>query len=415
MRPMNGDARLDPRRRAIVRGVGAALGAAALGGAGRPAAAAQPGNVTLLAGGDVSVLPWLERSGARYRDRAGRQGDALAILHDAGFNIVRLRLYDGPGPGHGHDGYYWPADSMNLPDLLALARRSAALGMQIELTFHYSDFWTNSATQTVPHAWQAELDALPDEDARFARLRALVFERTRAVMLALKAQVTTPQFVSIGNEIEGGLLYPYGAMTDANWPRLGALLQAGHDAVKSVAPASRVIIHLDDGGNVAKYTHYFDHLRALGVEWDVTGASYYPFWTKRTVAQLADFIGVVSARYDKDVMIMEAAFNWAPTLPDGHPGQLADNGPYPAALSSPQGQQRFVDELLATLRTTPRALGVLYWDPVMIETPGVGWALREGDGKPGPNVVSNTTLFDFQGRALPALDSFGRYTKPPIK
>lgn len=244
---------------------------------------------------------------------------------------------------------------MNLPDLLALARRSKALGMQIELTFHYSDFWTNSKTQIVPKAWQAQLDALPTREARFARLRALVFERTREVMLAMQAQDTTPQFVSIGNETEGGLLYPYGAMLDANWPRLAALIKAGHDAVKSVAPSSRIIVHLDDGGNVDKYVHYFDRLRALDVECDVIGASYYPFCTRRTVAQLAEFIGMVSRRYDKDAMIMEAAFNWSPALPNGYPGQLADNGPYPAAMSSPAGQQRFVEELLSTLRRTPRA------------------------------------------------------------
>ncbi|QCB20689.1 hypothetical protein E5N77_01685 [Streptomyces sp. SS52] len=45
-------------------------------------------------------------------------------------------------------------------------------------------------------------------------------------------------------------------------------------------------------------------------------------------------------------------------------------------------------------------LGNLYWDPVMIPAPGVGWEVG------GPNVVSNTTLFDFQGRALPALAAY---------
>jgi len=390
-------------RRAVLRGLAAAC-ALALGPVGR-AAAATP----LLAGGDVSVLPWLERSGARYSDRAGREGDALAILKRAGWRIVRLRLYDQPGPGRGHEGWHWPADSMNLPDLLALARRSAALGMQIQLTLHYSDFWTNGKVQAVPQVWQAQLDALPDEPARFERLRELVHARTREVMLALQAQGTTPQFVSIGNEIEGGLLYPYGAATPENWPRLGALLQAGYDAVKSVAPGSRVILHLDDGGNLDKYTWYFDRLRELGVKYDVIGASYYPFWTRKSVPQLAAFIRAVTARYDKDLFVMEAGFNWSPNRPDGHRGQLADNGPYPASMSSPEGQKRFMAELLSTLGRTPRALGVLYWDPVMIATPGVGWALRDADGKPGPNVVSNTTLFDFRGRALPVLDAWRAY------
>ncbi|TQK03153.1 glycosyl hydrolase 53 family protein [Herbaspirillum sp. SJZ107] len=402
--------RTSEARRGVLRGLAAALALAFGGPACAAGSTARVAGSRFLAGGDVSVLGWLERSGARYHDRRGRRGDALAILRDAGFDIVRLRLYEQPGPGRGHDGWHWPADCMNLPDLLALARRSAALGMQIQLTFHYSDFWTNGKVQTVPAAWQAQLDALPTEAERFERLRTLVYARTREVMLALQAQGTTPQFVSIGNEIEGGLLFPYGALNtpdgEANWPRLGKLLQAGHDAVKSVAPASRTILHLDDGGNIGKYTWYFDHLRSLGVDWDVIGASYYPFWTRKSVPQLADFIRAVTARYDKDLFVMEAGFNWSPTLPDGRRGQLSDNGPYPAAMSSPEGQQRFMRELLSTLRRTPRTLGVLYWDPIMIETPGVGWALRDADGKPGPNVVSNTTLFDFRGRALPVLDSW---------
>jgi len=393
------------------RATGAAADVAANTAANLAESAAARRGGPLLAGGDVSALGWMERSGARYSDRAGKRRDALSILRDAGHNIVRLRLYVDPGRGRGNEGWHWPQDSMNLPDLLALARRSAALGMQIQLTLHYSDFWTNGKTQIVPAAWRVQLDKLATEEARFERLRRLVFEHARDVMAAMKAQGTTPQFVSVGNEIEGGMLYPYGAMTEKNWPRLGALLQAGYEGVKAVSPASRVILHLDDAGNMDKYRNYFDHLRALGVQWDVTGASYYPFWTKRTVAQLAGFARAVTARYDRDLFVMEAGFNWSPTLPNGHPGQLSDNGPYPAAMSSPAGQQAFMDELLSAMRGTERVLGVLYWDPIMIESPGVGWALRDSDGRAGPNVVSNTTLFDFEGRALPVLDSWKDYTR----
>jgi arabinogalactan endo-1,4-beta-galactosidase len=265
----------------------------------------------------------------------------------------------------------------------------------------------------VPAAWRAQLDKLPDDAARFARLRQLVFERTRDVMQALQRQGTTPQYVSVGNEIEHGMLYPYGQLQgktlDGNWQRLGALLQAGYDGVKAVSPSSRVIVHLDDGGNVAKYRHYFDHLRKENVQFDVIGASYYPFWTKRTVAQLTAFAQEITKRYDRDLFVMEAGFNWTPNLPNGYPGQLSDNGPYPASMSSPEGQAAFVDELLGALRRTDRVLGVLYWDPVMIEAPGIGWAVRDADGKAGPNVVSNTTLFDFQGRALPVLDTWRKH------
>jgi len=364
-----------------------------------------------LAGGDVSTLSLMERSGARYSDRQGRVGDALQILKAAGHNIVRIRLYEQTGPGTGTGGYYWPQGSMDLADVLALSRRAAALGLQVQLTLHYSDFWTNAKTQDLPHAWARELTSLPDEAARMARLTELVGQRTREVMQAMLNQGTPPTYVSLGNEIEAGMLYPYGAATPANWPRLAALLSAGYAAVKAVSPASRVVLHLDDGGNEAKYIDWFDQARKNGVQWDVIGSSYYPFWTKKTAAQMAAFSAAITKRYDRDLLVMETGFNFAPTRPDGWPGQLEHNGPYPAAMSSPAGQRDFMVELFSALKKTSRVIGVLYWDPIMLATPGVGWALREGSGEPGPNVVSNTTLFDFKGRALPVLDIWKDFTR----
>ena len=362
-----------------------------------------------LAGGDISALSWMERAGTVYKDRDGKPGDCLQILQRYGHNIARIRLYDHVGSGTGADGWYWPEGSMDLPDVLALSRRAQAQGMQIQLTLHYSDFWTNAKTQDPPHAWRRELGKLP-EAARFERLVALVEARTREVMQAMVDQGTPPAFVSLGNEIEAGMLYPYGRATPQNWPRLGALLKAGHAAVKAVHPAAQVVLHLDGGGDEAKYRDWFDHAREQGVSWDVIGSSYYPFWTKKSVSEMAAFSAAVTQRYDCDLLVMEAGFNFAPQRADGWPGQLEHNGPYPASMSSPEGQRDFMAELLGAMKATPRVLGVLYWDPIMIANPKVGWALKEGTGEPGANVVSNTTLFDFKGRALPVLDIWKRYT-----
>lgn len=369
-----------------------------------------------LAGGDVSVLTLAESKNAAYYDRAGQRKDAITILGAAGFNIARLRLYDRPGPGNGNEGWYWPAGSQDLADVLSLARRSKAAGMQIELTLHYSDFWTNGGLQNTPVAWQGELAQISDPATRFVRVRQLVYQHTYDVMTAMKRQGTMPQFVSLGNEIAGGIVFPYGELypngqlSPDGWQRLGALLKEGYAAVKAVSPETKVIVHLDDAGNSGKYNYFFDNLKAQGVKYDVIGASYYPYWTRKKVAAIVPFIKELTARYDKDVMIMEAGFNWNPTLPGNWTGQLADNGPYPAAWSSPAGQKAFMDELVAAMRTTPRVLGVLYWDPIMIQQPDLGWAYSDVWRVAGANVVANTTLFDFDGKALPILDGWKNYT-----
>ncbi|MCS2812105.1 arabinogalactan endo-1,4-beta-galactosidase [Bacteroides ovatus] len=56
------------------------------------------------------------------------------------------------------------------------------------------------------------------------------------------------------------------------------------------------------------------------------GTSYYPFWTKNTVAQMREWADYITAKFDKDILIMETGYSWDKTLPDGTQGQLSDNG-----------------------------------------------------------------------------------------
>ena len=118
---------------------------------------------------------------------------------------------------------------------------------------------------------------------------------------------------------------------------------------------------------------------------------------------MRDWANYQSAKLGKDILIMETGYNWNPTLPNGSGGQLGNNGPYQNIYpSSPQGQKDFLLELFNGIKTADngRLLGDIYWDPVMIAVPGVGWQLG------APNVVANTTLFDFNGNALISLDAF---------
>lgn len=340
-----------------------------------------------LKGGDLSELSYIESMGGKFYE-GGVLKDCMQILKDNGFNLARLRLYNDPGNPGFTPSNRLPAGFQDQADILKLSRRAKDMGMQIQLTFYYSDYWSNDK----PHAWQ---------NISFAALKDSVYQFTFKFMNRMKAQGTIPEYVSLGNEIAGGILKPDGASGD--FSQMADLMKQGYNAVKAVSPLSKVILHLDDAGNRDKYDWFFGACITYGVQYDIIGASYYPFWTKKTVSQIIEWANYESSKFSKDIMIMETGYNWNPTLPDGKAGQLSNNGPYDGIYSSsPEGQRDFLYECYNGLKsvTNGRIIGDLYWDPVMIEVPGVGWELG------ADNVVSNTTLFDFSGNALPALKAF---------
>lgn len=361
-----------------------------------------------LKGGDVSELTYVESQGGKFYDSKGNEKDLFQLLKENGHDIVRLRVYNEPGKGHGDGSYYRPAGIMDKADILKLAKRAKAAGLQIQLSFHYSDYWTNGATHNIPNAWQTAIKDLADDAAKVTKLEELLRAYTLDVMEAMVDQGTTPEFVSLGNEMQSGILFPYGRASGGSWANLARFLKAGAEEVKKASPTSKVILHLDDAGNTSKYENFFDEIEAREVPYDIIGPSYYPFWTDDTIEQIVAFCNYFSKKYDKDIMIMETGYNWNPTLPNGTIGQLNDNGPYPADTSSPQGQKEFMINLFNGLKSVDngRVIGDLYWDPIMIAVPGVGWAIKEIDDQPDLNVVSNTTLFDFDGKALPAHDAY---------
>ncbi|MGD0031192.1 glycosyl hydrolase 53 family protein [Paenibacillus illinoisensis] len=362
----------------------------------------------LLKGGDVSAITYVESQGGKFYDRDGRERDVFQILKENGHDIVRLRLYNDPGKGHGDGKYYVPAGIMDKDDILKIAKRVKDAGLQIQLSFHYSDYWSNGGMQLIPHEWQEQIDGLSDDAAKVDKLEQLLYDYTLDVMQAMKDQGTTPEFVSLGNEMHGGLLFPYGRATTSTWGALAKFLTAGINAVKAVSPDTKVILHLDDAGNFEKYETFYDKVEELGVPYDIIGPSYYPFWTNKDVKTIVEFLNYMSEKYNKDIMIMETGFPWNPTTYSGSTGQLYHNGPYPMEMSSPEGQKNFMNEVFNGLKSVEngRVIGDLYWDPIFIHAPGVGWAYREADDGVEDNAIDNTTLFDFDGKALPVFDAY---------
>jgi arabinogalactan endo-1,4-beta-galactosidase len=340
-----------------------------------------------LRGADLSFTLELEAAGHTFTD-AGRRDAVERLLAARGANVVRLRLWVDPEHGHG-----------DLASALALGRRAADAGCAILLDLHYSDTWADHSNQHTPSAWRS---------ADLAMLVDTVRSYTRAVVTAFVDQETPPAVVQIGNEVTNGMLWPSGQIVHsagpAGWGDFGRLLRAGVAGVRDAAPAStETMIHIDRGGDNGGARYFYDNVVGSGVEFDLVGLSYYPFW-HGSLETLSQNLRDLSRRYRKDVVVVETAYPWMlPPAGDATryfavaPDQLPDGDRFPA---TPVGQAAYFEALRATIDAVPdhRGRGFLAWEPAWF--PGVGW--EYGDVNP----YANLTMFTWDGDGLPSLAAF---------
>lgn len=151
----------------------------------------------LIRGADISILADMEKSGAGYYEN-GVKKDALQILKNNGVNYVRLRLWQDPYDDQGNS---YGAGTNDLNTTIALAKRAKNLGLKVLLDFHYSDFWVDPGKQNLPKAW---------ENYSFEQLDAALYGYTKSVLTEMKNNGVYPDMVQIGNELNSGMLWPYG-------------------------------------------------------------------------------------------------------------------------------------------------------------------------------------------------------------
>jgi arabinogalactan endo-1,4-beta-galactosidase len=342
-----------------------------------------PGRAALsIMGADVSSLKKSEDKGGMYTYEDGAPGDALQILKDHGLNYIRLRVWVDPA-----DGYHDQAE------LLTMAKRAQELEIKVLVDFHYSDTWADPGKQTKPAAWKG-LD--------FEGLKQAVYAHTFEVCSSLAAQGTPPEMVQIGNEINNGMLWPDGK--GDQWDNLAALLKQGYQAVKDCSPATRVMLHLAEGGKNEETRWWFDNALQRGVPFDLIGVSYYAYW-HGNLADLQNNINDITARYDKDVIVVETAHPFTRDNNDQEPNIISSQilRGYPFSES---GQEKMLGDVMGIVRAVPdgRGLGIFYWDATWTAVEGNGW--NPANPQSG-NAWENQALFGYQNQALPAMRLFG--------
>ena len=243
-----------------------------------------------MLGADISFLPELEHKGMKFYDTDSKENDAIQILKNHGLNYVRLRIFNNPASDSG----YSPKDGFcDLAHTLQMAKRVKAAGMKLLLDFHYSDYWADPQKQWMPRAWR---------NKSFTELKKAVYEYTKMVVQALKEQGTAPDMVQVGNEINHGMIWPAGSITDMD--QLAQLFFAGVQGVKAASPHTSIMLHIALGGQNDESRYFIDQMNMRGVPYDVIGLSYYPKW-HNTLADLEYNLEDLSRRYNKDVIVVE--------------------------------------------------------------------------------------------------------------
>jgi len=317
-------------------------------------------------GADLSFLKQAEEHGKSFKD-LGAVKPGLAIFKEHGYNWIRLRLF------------HTPTDlPNNLAYTIALAKDAKKLGYRFLLDYHYSDTWADPGKQFTPEAWK---------QMSHAQLVKAVFEYTRQTIVAFHEAGVLPDMVQIGNEVINGMLWPDGRLP-ANWDNFADLVKAGVAGVYAGAgdgSRPRIMMHIDRGGDKVRTKYFFDKLNSYQVEYDVIGQSYYPWW-QGSLDDLRENMIFMAQEYKKDIIVVEAAYNWMPAEYIKRPG------PFP---ETPEGQKQFLEELNRVVHETPDGLGkgVFWWEPAVT----------------GP--LTARGFFDESGNALPVVTVFDKYAR----
>lgn len=361
-----------------------------------------------IMGVDVSSVIAEEDSGVKYYNFAGEEQDLFQTLAESGVTHVRVRVWNHPfdAQGNGYGG-----GNNDIEKAAAIGARAAKYGLKLIVDFHYSDFWADPSKQMVPLAW---------EDMDLESKSQALYEYTKDCLKELDVAGAEVAMVQVGNETNGALC------GEKTWAGIAALMSAGSRAVREMCPDALVAVHFtnpEKGG----YSQFARELDANGVDYDVFGSSYYPYW-HGTLENLADQLTRVAETYGKKTMILETSYAYTPEDTDfynntiGQGSSVTKNYPYTV-----QGQADSLRDVIAAAQTAG-CLGVCYWEGAWItvggasreenqalwEKYGSGWASSyAADYDPqdagkyyGGCAVDNQALFDAAGRPLPSLQVF---------
>ena len=317
--------------------------------------------VDFYKGADISWVTEMESKGHQFYNNEGQARECTALMKEYGMNAIRLRVWVDPSK---HDNW------CNKEDVLVKAKRAKALGMEVMVDFHYSDWWADPAKQNIPASWKGH---------SYEEMKKDLANHTQEVLQFMKDNGITPKWVQVGNETTNGMLWSV-QTNEQGWEikdengntiitesmghatrnpeQYAGFFKAGYEAVKAIFPEAIVIVHLDNGFDADLYDWNLGILTSHGTKFDMIGMSLYPYWAEsfhgktaeQTISGCMANIKRVSAKYGCEVMIVETGMLCA-----DEQGKLA------SASVLEEGYQQLVRIIKESKEIGCK--GVFYWEP----------------------------------------------------
>ena len=365
-----------------------------------------------IRGMDASAVLSVEKSGAKYYGYDGKEQDVFETLAESGVNYIRLRVWNDPYDENGNG--YGGGDN-DVATATELGKRATQYGMKVNIDFHYSDFWADPKRQHAPKAWEG-MSADEKADA--------LYDFTKESLTQILDAGVDVGMVQVGNEINNGM----SGETDV--PAVMELLSAGSRAVREIADSYgkdiQIVLHYTNIEDNEEVDTMAANLKEYGVDYDIFGLSYYPFWDG-TNENMQNVAKNIMDRYGKKVVIAETSYCYTEKDGDGFGNSFdgiedAVDGYAPTV----QSQATMIRDICAAANEVG-VLGVFYWEGTWIpvgsedqdnsalwEKYGSGWASSySAEYDPddaglyyGGCSWDNQAMFDFTGHPLPSLNVF---------
>lgn len=328
----------------------------------------EPSPLTYVSGADLSFLPFLERNNTKFYNAEGIEKNVVDLFKERGMNVVRLKLW-----------YQPETEAASFAEVKAFSKELKAKGLKVWLTVHYSDTWADPGNQETPEAW---------ENLSYLVLKDSVYQYTQRIIEQIQ-----PDIIQIGNEINGGFLWPNGRLEDNESQFLG-LMESGIRAVRDHSSTSQIMIHF--AGHEASDWFYN---KMTSLDYDFIGLSYYPWWHGKDMDALQSNMSSLKSKYNKEVIIAETSYpftlgwnDWTNNIVGADEHLILPNFP-----ATQKGQKDFLLELKEKIKQA-NAFGFCYWAP--------DWVAWDGTESKIGSSWENQALFDFENKETEATEVF---------